>query len=121
MNSKKTVLVVISIVVICIITVLLEIILGLNVKKYDTENIQARVVDWYDNMREMDFIDSTDLFGYDITEEDGAFLTTYDTEITTNTIVIVVINSKDTDLYYDLFKGFYNRWSSLYPRADFNR
>ncbi len=107
MSSKKTVLAVISIVIVCIVVVVLEIMLTTDNRKYDTENIESRVVDWYDNMRVMDFIDSTSLFGYDMTvEEESALLTTYDAEITTDTIIIAVINSEEADLYYDLFEGF---------------
>lgn len=107
MKNKKKIIIAVSVIVVIALIIILCFVFKKDNRRYDTENIEGRMVDWYDNMRVMDFIDSTDLFGYDMTiEEDAAFLTTYDNEITTDTIVIAVINSKETDLYYDLFKGF---------------
>jgi hypothetical protein len=106
MKNKK-IIIIVSIVLVLILAVSLIFIFSKETKKYDTVNIEGRMVDWYDNMRLMDFVDSTNLFGIDMTvEEDAAFLTTYEDEITTETIIIVVINSKDTDEYYDFFKSF---------------
>lgn len=108
-NSKKIIIAVISIVIVMCLTVVLEIITeNRYVKKYDTEGIRARVVDWYDNMRVMDYIDATSLFGYDVTadEVDSVFLTTLDGEITTDTMVIAIINAEDTSTYYEIFSGF---------------
>ena len=106
MKNKKVIIIVSIVFVVILVTCLIFVFSG-ETKKYDTVNIEARMVDWYDNMRLMDFVDTTNLFGYDMTvEEDAAFLTTYEDDITTDTIIIAVINSKETDLYYDLFKGF---------------
>ena len=106
MKNKKTIIIIVSVIVV-VLFIVFAFILKQDNRKYDTKNIEARVVNWYDHMRVMDYVDCLSLFGIDMTEEDdAALLTTMETEITTDTIMIMVINSKDTDIYYDAFKNF---------------
>lgn len=107
-NKKTIIMIIISVIVVSLISVILFIVLKPK-KSYNVEAIKTEMIRYYDNLRFMDFVDLTELFGLDISDtENSVFLSNIELEkdISPDTIVIIVINTKDTEFYYDIFKSF---------------
>lgn len=107
MKNKKLIFIIIAVIVVGLFLII-GILKPINVKSYDLESIQDNMINYYDNMRIMDFVDLIGLFGIDLTdtEDEALFLTNYENEIIPQTIMVIIINSDDTELYYDLFRSF---------------
>ena len=80
------------------------------VKSYNIESINNLMINGYDNVREMDFIDITTLFGIDISDrENSVFVTNVEdlsNGINKDTMLVVVMNTNNTKEYYDIFQSF---------------
>lgn len=78
-------------------------------KQYDIEAIKSDILRYYDEIRIMDFMDMTTLFGTDLTELDEAtFLSNINLEdyVTPETVMICIINTNNEVYYYDIFQSF---------------
>ena len=110
MKNKNIYIACISIVVVIAITVIYCIFTKESyVKKYDINAIREHTIRAYDDMRKMDFIDMTTLFGIDLSDEENSiFLTNIDLEknVTVDTNMIIVINVEDSSEYYNIFRSF---------------
>ena len=110
-SNKK--LIIIGIIVLMIVTVIVSIISdskNKEIKKFNVESISNLVINGYDNIREMDFIDMTTLFGVEFNNENKnmLFLTNssnLDT-LTTDTMILVVMNLEVLDDNYAIFQSF---------------
>lgn len=107
-NMKTIIIVIISLIILCAITLLLINVLKPK-KSYNTEAIRTEMINYYDNLRLMDFVDLTQLFGLDLSDTDNSvFMSNIELEkpVTSDTIMIIVINTNNTEYYYDIFKSF---------------
>lgn len=111
MNNKKHVLIaVLSILFVMILTVVINIILNISWEKYDISLVKNDMFRFYEDreIRNMDFIDMTDLFATTFEEnEDSLFLTNMNSNdgINSEFMLIIVINTDDPSSYYDIFKS----------------
>lgn len=109
MKNKK-IIIVISIIVCIVLVIGLYISFSFSSKRYDISAIQNQCLKFYGdkNLRVMDFIDMTALFGTDFDElSDAVFMGNIKLEenYTDDTIMIVVINTDNSEYYYDLLKS----------------
>lgn len=113
MKESNKNLIIIGIIVIMVVTVICSIISNSKnkeVKKFNIESISNLVINGYDNVREMDFIDMTTLFGveFESDNKDMLFLTNssnLDT-LTTDTMILVVMNLEEIGDNYAIFQSF---------------
>ena len=107
-NKKK--IIIISIIVCVIVGLILVYIFSFSSNRYDIDSIKKQCLSFYDdkNLRVMDFIDMTALFGTDFDDtSDAVFLSNINIEqaYTDDTMMIVVINDENSKYYYDLLKS----------------
>ncbi len=107
-NKKKVIIIAI---VICIILIVgLYFTFSFSSKRYDIDAIENQCLNFYNdkNLRVMDFIDMTALFGTDFDElSDAVFMSNIKLEdkFTEDTMMIIVINTDNSKYYYDLLKS----------------
>lgn len=110
MKNKKKIIIIISLIISIIIGIFLIYIFSFSSKRYDIDSIKKQCLSFYGdkNLRVMDFIDMTALFGTDFDDtSDAVFMSniSIDQPYTNDSMMIVVINDENSIYYYDLLKS----------------
>lgn len=110
MKNKKNIIILITVLIVIVIAVAIFVFSKLSFKSYDIPAIEEQCIRYYTdrNIRTMDFIDMTSLFGTNIEEtSDAVFLSNMNVEeeINSESMMIIVMNTEDSSYYYDLFKS----------------
>ena len=111
-NRKK--MLIISILIIVLVVIISSIIFNNKlVKEYDIEKSKNLILEKYPelNLRELDYIDVSMYFGIDLNEIPSSLFLTDFYESEENTVfnpnnLIIIINSKNIDNYYNTFRGY---------------
>ena len=113
MSKKNKKYIIIGIIIVIVFTVLFVVIKNSKKeekKSFNISSITDFIVKGYDDLREMDFIDITTLFGMsNVSEEDEAlFFTNIDltSGIDTNSVMVIVVNTDNESDYYGVFDSF---------------
>lgn len=112
MKESNKSIIIITIIVIMILTMIYSILLDSKdviLKTYNIESITNLINKGYDNVREMDFIDMTTLFGTEFEKNDNMlFLTNMQdvNNIDTKSMILVVMNTDEVESNYDILQSF---------------
>ena len=111
-DNKKThnKIIIISIIAIIIFGIIIFLLFPFSFKRYDVDAIESQFLKYYSdkNLRVMDFVDMTALFGTNFDDtSDVIFMgnVTIDQPYTEDTMLVVVINDDNPIYYYDLLQS----------------
>lgn len=107
-RSKK--IFIIFIVLIILLSITLFIIFPFSTKRYDVDAIESQLLKYYSDreLRVMDFVDMTALFGTDFDDtSDVVFLgnVSIDQPYSEDSMIVAVINNDNPEYYYDLLRS----------------